>query len=134
MDDLKEYPTDEEYFGDPRYWQDFLNRQRRHRQELERKIWQTIKEKDWNGLHNQLASLGITQAQLKDWLLRECFGDAAYDIAERFDWGGKCPPRLRELIMNAECCIPRWQRQEALFIIDEVYHEILQEASFFMER
>jgi len=134
VDDLKEYPTDEEYFGDPRYWADFLSRQRRHRQELERKIWQAIKEHDWNGLHNQLASLGITQAQLKNWLLRECFGDSAYDIAERFDWGGKCPPRLRELIMNAECRIPKWQRQEALYIIDEVYHAILQEASFFMER
>jgi len=134
VDELKEYPTDQDYFGDPRYWEDFINRQRRHRQELERKIWQAIKEHDWNGLHNQLASLGITQAQLKDWLLRECFGDAAYDIAKRFDWGGKCPPRLRELIMNAECRIPKWQRQEALYIIDEVYHAILQEASFFMER
>lgn len=134
MDDLKEYPTDEEYFGDPRYWQDFLNRQRRHRQELERKIRQAIKEKDWNCLRNQMAILGARQAHLKQWLLVGCFGKDAYAIAERFDWKERCPPLLRELIMTAESHIPKWQRQEALFIIDEVYHEILQEASFFMER
>lgn len=132
MAKLKEYPTDEDYFSDPRYWRNFLNRQKRHRRELERVIWQAIRKKDWSWLSNQIASLGFVQAQLKNWLLRECFGDAAYDIADRFDWGGKCPPRLRELIMNAECRIPRWQRQEALFIID-MYHEILQEASFFLE-
>ena len=133
MDELKEYPTDAEYFGDPRYWEDFINRQKRHRRELEQQLWRAIIEKDWNGLRKQIAILGARQAHLKEWLLIGCFGKDAYAIAERFDWKERCPPRLRELIMTAESRIPRWQRQEALFII-KIYHEILQEASFFMER
>ena len=133
MERLKDFPTDKEYFADPRYWQDFLNRQRRHRQELEQLFWRAIVKKDWNGLRNQMAILGVRQTHLKQWLLVGCFGKDAYDIAERFDWKEKCPPLLRELIMTAESHIPKWQRLEALFIID-MYHAILQEASFFMER
>ena len=134
MDDLKEYPTDEEYESDPRYWQDFLRRQKEHRKKLEQLIRQAFEEKNWAWLQNQIILIGVKQTQLKNWLLKHTLGEEeAYNLLNEDEWSEKTPPKIRKKIMEASSEVPRWQRREILYVID-MYHEIMEMANWLLPR
>lgn len=124
---FKEYPTDEDY--DARYWRNFIKRQKAHRADLERLAREAVETNNLAWLQNQMVILGIHQAQLKQWLFSKLF-PPGYQV----DWGEKTPAWLRREIMNAEGSeIPKWQRREALYIIN-MYHDVLVEMELVLKQ
>ena len=118
--ELKDYPTDEDY--DEEYWSEFIKSQTAHRNELMKfsNIAGDNNELKW--LSGQMFIIGIKQASMKSWLLKNVDMDPDLN-----DWPGEIPAQLREKIMAfQDLSMPKWQRKEAIYIID-MYYEMLVE-------
>ena len=122
MSKLKDFPTDDDYNSDPRYYLDFIRKQEIHRENIMMSMCKAGDKGDLETLRTQILFIGMLQTKIKTQLLKNIFGDKI----PRFNWSGKLQPKYRQMIMETKSKIPKWQRKEMLYVINE-NHKILKE-------
>ena len=121
MAGLKDFPTDEDYSGNPEYFKDFVKYQKEFRAGVMKIIHDAGDHSQLNVLESQIVFIGNLQLLLKKNLLENIFGEVPI-----FKWDGKLLAHDKKKIMEHDGYMPKWQRNEMIYVID-MYHELLKE-------
>ena len=122
MSELKDFPTDEDYDGNPEYYEAFLRTQEAHRKDLMAFKDEAGDKNELRWLRDQMLLVGFEQSKNKTRLVKHVLDNVLPEPA----WDGKTTAQLRNMIMEADSIIPRWQRNEMIYVID-MYHGVLVE-------